>query len=211
MNKAMNFSPEHVISDAGQIATMRIPAGWREGKHEQGGVGFRSLRAFFPVDDPEVSISIFYRGHTLSEEGTSGFRKYLEKGPGTIFIARGSAPPSDEERLVFTELRESLGNAGNNQIINTQEGWRGASFNVERIEIIEISGKNVMSVTGWFRDPEEDQRLSSFAGLFVETNTNDPESGIQELFIEAPDSEAFKKYLPHFNQAVRSIQWKGYS
>lgn len=208
MKTKMDFSPHTDVLNHGQIRSMRIPPGWKDGPSETGGIGFRGLRTFLAPDDHEVVISLFYRGFPISEEGSAGFRRILAEGAKTIYIARDGKEPSESEQLLFSDLREVLGNAGNNQVINRKTDWRGASFNVTRVEVLDINGRNLLSVQGRFRDPDVDERLKEFAGLFVDTNPEEQQCGVQEIFIEAPNAERFARYLSQFNEAIRSITWK---
>jgi hypothetical protein len=189
------------------IKRLILPAGWLEEPCEEGTIGFRSLRIFHPPDSPDVRMEFLYRGLPVDETVTKAFRKLLDTTPHLVFDRSNLVKPTETDLALFKQLRDLLGNAGNNQLVNTRTDYLGPSFIAERIDTLAWNGKNVLAVRGWFRDAESDVRVYDFCGLFIDGNPPDPECQVEEIFLEASSQELYLRHLPSFQQSLKSLEW----
>jgi len=188
------------------IKSLQFPPAWRETEASDV-FPPREDRVFTPADSPEVRIEIFSRGLPVDKKTSTAFREILKTSPCIIFEQKKEQQPTAADVKIFTQIKDVLGNAGNNQIINTEKGFRGPSFIVEKAEVLNWSGKNLFALRGWFRDTDEDRRVNDFCGFFIDTNPNDPECQVEEIFLEAKDEKEFLRYLPTFKECLSTIQW----
>jgi hypothetical protein len=49
--------------------------------------------------------------------------------------------------------------------------------------------------------------MNLFCGFFIDTNPRQPESRIEEVYLQAPNDELYRKYLPVFQESLKSIEW----
>jgi hypothetical protein len=186
---------------------MLLPPDWQEEPSEQGGMGFRSLRVFQPPEAPDVRMEIFYRGLPLDEEESKAFRAVLKLAPTVIFDRNKAVMPSETDVILLRSLNGLFGNAGNNQVVNTKTDDRGPSFNVERIDALSWNGKNLLALRGWFRKPATGVRVYDYCGFFIDANPAEPECQVEEIFLEATKEEHYLRYLPIFQESLKSIEW----
>jgi hypothetical protein len=194
------------VTNHRQIKFMRVPAGWTELSSTAGGVGFQSRRSFGPANNSEVKLCLAYRGLPISEQSSAAFRRILHDHGNIVFINTG-ATPSESEIALIGSLSEVLGTASNNQVLNRETGWRGACFQLNRAEVLQWNGKALLSVQGWYQDPETATALNEFFGFFYDGDPQAPLCPAEEIFFQAPDSKAYTHYLPELKRALHSIVW----
>lgn len=202
--------PQHRMIDVTnyrQIKFLRVPIGWAEAPAMAGGVGFQSLRSFKPAEETEVKICLAYRGLPLSEQGSANFRKILHDYGNLVYVSTGTAPSASETSLIAS-LSEVLGTASNNQVVNRESGWRGPCFQLNRAEVIHLNGKALLSVQGWYQDPEHCTALNEFYGFFYDADPQETLCPVEEIFFQAPNARAYTHHLPEFKRAIQSIIWK---
>lgn len=195
------------VTDCGRIQYMRMPDGWTEGQASPGGVGFSSRRTFTAIETPETKICISYAGLPVSQQSAASFRQLLRQQPAVLY--HNTQPvPSPAEVNLMKELSEILGTAGNNQVVNRDTGWRGPCFQLNRAEVLLWKGKKVLSIQGWYQDPEENKPLTEFFGLFFDADPDASTCSVGEIYLEAPDARSYARCLPAFHKALESIRWK---
>lgn len=202
--------PQHRMIDVTnyrQIKFLKIPIGWTEEPAKEGGVGFQSLRSFKPSEEIEVKLCLAYRGLPLSEQGSAVFRRILHDYGNVVFINTGAAPSASEISLI-AGLSEVLGTASNNQVVNRETGWRGPCFQLNRAEVVHLNGKALLSVQGWYQDPEQSTALNEFYGFFYDADPQADLCPVEEIFFQAPSAKAYAHHLPEFKRTVQSIIWK---
>jgi hypothetical protein len=195
------------ISNYRYIKHLLLPADWQEAPSEETSIGFRTVRSFHPPDLDDVRMEIFYRGLPMHEKSSISFRKLLETAPRPVYDRGKTAKPTEVDITLFKDLRELLGNAGNNQLVNPKTDYLGPTFIVERFDTLLWNGKNILALRGWFRNPETDVRVYDFCGFFIDGNPSEPECQVEEIFLEAADQELYARYLPDFEESLKSIEW----
>jgi hypothetical protein len=206
------------IKNYRSIKKMELPDGWEERTIAPGGMVTRIGRVFTPADNrlaanenidtsDSVTIEFFFRGFPLDEQESRVFRDILV-APKMIFEEKQAVVPNRAEIESLTKLMEVLGNCGNNQLVNEQTGFRGPAFILHRMEVLPISGKNVMAVRGFFQDPEINKRANDFCGIFIDGSPNDKECQVDEIFLQSSQQELYLQYLPVFKNCLSTIEWQ---
>lgn len=190
------------------IKSLEIAEGWKEASIDRSGIGAALNRVFVPANCPDVRMEIFYRGFPLEQKDSDAFRKVLARTPSVIFEKNENEPAGESAVKLLSDLKEALGNTGNNQVVNSRTDYSGPSFMIERLDVLNWKGKKVLAARGWFRDPEEDVRAGNFCGLFIDANPDYPSCDIEEIFLEAPNQELFLRYLPVFENCLASLEWQ---
>ncbi|MBX9693324.1 MAG: hypothetical protein K2Z81_13130, partial [Cyanobacteria bacterium] len=135
----------------GEIAKITMPSGFIRGQESHGGMGNNWNIPFSPPDGSPVEIALFYRGSPETSIDTTVFRDILSQNPHVVFEQESpQSAIAPEMAKVVTDIRHFLGNAGNNQITNQEEGIGGPRFFLERIETIDLNGRPVLGVHGFF-------------------------------------------------------------
>ncbi len=194
------------IANYRYIESLNLPPHWIE-KEVNDVVDIQAVRSFSPVDDPSVKIELFYRGFSISEEDSKSFREILKLAPKIVFDRQIRNEPLTGDAQIITALIEVLGNVGNNQLTNNQQGFRGPAFILERLEIIKWLGKPLLTAKGAFQEPESGKRINEFYGFFIDTNPNTSLCNVEEIYLETPIAQLHKQYLPVFRQCLNSIRW----
>jgi hypothetical protein len=187
---------------------MQLADDWREMSVDRSGMSTTLLRVFSPVGCPEVKLQIFRRGYPMEALDAQAFRKALAGAPNVIFEKKEQKRPSQTEVNALTELKEVLGNAGNNQVINTRKDYLGPSFMIERLDALIWKGKSVLAARGWFRDTDEDVRVNDYCGIFIDGSAGNSPCQVDEIFLESPNEELYTAYLPAFKEFLDSIAWQ---
>jgi hypothetical protein len=187
---------------------MRLGDAWRETSVDRSGDGATSTRVFTPSKAHDVRMEIFYRGMPLAEKDSEAFRDALLTAPSVIFEQKEQARPSQTEIKALTALQEALDSVGDNQVVNTRTDYLGASFIVDRIDALVWKGKNVLAVRGWFRDADQDLRLTEYCGLFIDGNPGDAQCQVEEIYLEAETEALYSRYLPEFKEFLGTIAWQ---
>jgi hypothetical protein len=190
------------------IKFLRLPSGWSEFAPDVDDFDTRAIRTFCPPESRDVRLQLLNRGYPLSEDESEVFREVLARRPGTIFERKETQPPNEGAVNLIKNLTEILGNAGDNQVVNTSSDDLGPSFMLERIDIFDWKGRNVLALRGWYRDPDQDVRMTDYCGFFIDGNPGNPECQLEEIFLEAPTEELLVKYLPYFKECLNSLEWK---
>jgi hypothetical protein len=196
------------IENYAYIKFMRLPPGWVEVPLDDEGFDIRALRIFSPPETAEVRLELLNRGYPLGQDDAETFRQLLTVAPKVIFERKDKEAPSKATVSLLEGLAEVLGNVGNNQVVNTSTDDLGPCFMLDRIDILNWKGKNVLAARGWFRDPEEDIRVNDYCGFFIDSNPFDPECQVEEVFLEAPTEELLLRYMPVFKECLNSLEWQ---
>lgn len=187
---------------------MRLPPGWLELSFEEEGMEIRAIRVFSPADNHSVRMQMLNRGYPLGEEDTQVLRKTLSQSPKAIFERKDGTRPGRTEVELVSSLAEVLGNLADNQLLNSESDDLGPSFMLDRIDVLDWKGRKVLAVRGWFRDPEQDIRVNNYCGLFIDSTPGEPESQIEEIYLEAPTEDLLVKYMPLFKASLDSLVWR---
>ncbi len=190
------------------IKSLVLPEDWAELESVEVGRPVQTVRSFAPKNDPDVKIELFYRGLPVSEAATIVLRKTLALAPKLIFDWEFKDQLSASDLQLMGELKEILGNVGNNQIVNQRQGRRGAPFMLLRLEALVWNDKPVLAARGYFKNPEDNTRVSEFCGFFIDANPKDASCQIEEIYLQAPNENLQLKYLPVFKQCVSSLEWR---
>lgn len=185
----------------GAIAKIDMPSGFELMEETRGGMGMNWLRVYSPKQMEDVRISLFYRGAPELAEYARVFRSVLQT-PAVLFDDL-SGPNDEGAQARVRSIQSCLGNAGNNQITNPDN----ARFVLEKIQTINLCGRPVMAVQGYFYGPDG-QTDNNYMGIFYDATPNDKEyCKIEEVVFEASNWDLFEKYFPEFQKTLNSIRW----
>lgn len=189
----------------GAIAKIDFPPDFELNNEFYGGMGLNWLRKYSPKNGEDVSMTLYYRGAPELAKYAETFRKLL-KTPAVIFDDKNG--PSDESaKEAVIQMQSCLGNAGNNQITNQREGLEGPRFFLEKIQTIQLCGRPVMAVQGYFYGPDGETD-NQYMGVFFDATPTDPQTcRIEEVIFEAGNWDTFEKYFPQFQSALNTIRW----
>lgn len=152
----------------GQIETIALPDGWLEKPQEYDyrGIGTRSLREFYPPEEPLARLTFFYRGLPVRKETANAFKSIL---------SRDSHPLSRTELSTLEEiLRERL---------------EPTVFNLISARTDNVSGRRVIMIEGRYRETECDL-------YEVIVDTEGDGTVVQEIYYQAPKDSFFKYLRP---------------
>lgn len=185
----------------GVIQKIDMPSGFELNEETRGGMGMNWLRVYSPKGVDGVSISLFYRGAPELVEYARVFRSLL-KNPAVVFD--DSDGPKDEgAQARVRSIQSCLGNAGNNQITNPEH----SRFYLEKIQTIELCGRPVMAVQGYFFGPDG-QVDNNYMGVFFDATPDDREAcRIEEIVFEAANWDLFEQYFAEFQKTLNSVRW----
>lgn len=195
----------------GVIKSIKLPDSFARGETLHGGMGQNWRRSFHPRekrDSSQVSITSLFRGSPTECREASSFRKVLAQPPGLIFCSAEDSQHlcHPEAHALIKEMAEALGNAGNNQLTNFEKGVGGPRFRLQRMEVLEISGRKVLAVYGVFHNSNMEPQ-AYYCGLFVDAAPGKEDCAIEELVFEAQTKELYEKYRLGFEKAISTIQW----
>ena len=185
-----------------------MPQDWIEVESVEGGANAQTVRSFAPKTNSAVRIELFYRGLPISKAAASVFRKTLKLAPSLIFDLNNKNELAASEVQLIGDLEEVLGNVGNNQIVNKLDGRQGAPFMLVRLEALIWNTKPLLAARGYFKNPENNTRVSEFCGFFIDANPKDISCKVEEIYLQAPKEDIYIKYLPVFQQCVSSLEWR---
>lgn len=186
----------------GAIAKIDLPQGFELMEETRGGMGMNWLRVYSPKGVSGLSISLFYRGAPELVDYARVFRGLL-KNPSVIFDDQNGPNGDDTTIARVRSIQSCLGNAGNNQIANPEN----SRFYLEKIQTINLCGRPVMAVQGYFFGPDG-QPDNNYMGVFYDATPDDRElCRIEEIVFEASTWELFEKYFPEFQKTLNSIRW----
>ncbi len=197
-------------ASCGAIAKLTLPEGFVLGEEVRGGMGNNWTVSYNPPDTEAVEIMLFYRGTPDRGVDPARFRGLLEKSPHELFdLSKQSdnMPPDTIETLVA--IQDLLGNAGNNQITNTRDGLQGPRFQIEKVETMELNGRNVLGVRGFFHSYKGVSDLHNYYyGIFFDVAANKEWCQIEEIIYQGDTKELFERYWNDFFGSLSSISWK---
>lgn len=192
---------------AGAIKKISLPEGFLKGEELVGGLGNNWTCKFHPQNDPEVDLSLYYRGRPIVGTHAKNFRDMLRRPPQFIFAASDFIPATELETNLVASLSVAMGNSGNNQLSNKAAGTAGSRFFLETMQIRSVKNKHALAVTGYFHDADGELNLA-FRGLFYEAKPGD-DSGcdVEEIFMQAPSRELLDRYTEAFEAMLATIEW----
>ncbi len=207
---------KRISASRGLIGQILLPEGFEELEQQEPGLlscGWQ--KRFLYSKNRSLEISLFYRGAGIGLENAAGFRSLLEAGP-RLFIEQGAANlvSADSKPQGMFELKEllksltcCLGNLKNNQLLNPASGVYGPAFFLERLEVLELVGKNVLLAKGYFHGPDGDAR-TYYCGIFIDASPQDAKRcRIEEVIFQAAEEHVFERHFPAFVSALASIVW----
>jgi len=190
------------------IKSFQLPNGWREEKPVTG-IATSIVRSFSPPGNTAVKLEFFYRGLPLDEKSSKSFRGALKLAPRLMFDNSSTNKLESSDARLICDLEGVLGNVGNNQISNTETGFSGPSFSLDRLDALIWNNRPLLAARGWFIDPESAERRSAFCGFFIDANPNEKNCSVEEIYLEA-EAEAedlYLQYMPELEKCLHSIEW----
>lgn len=191
-----------VIVSEGCMKAVKIPTGFAPKDQARGQIGVNWQLRFQASNRPEVVLTLHYRGQPLNPEESKKFRTALSASTRVLFNPHENV--ADTETLA--SLSETMGNAGDNQLVNFETGYRGPCFSLEKAEIQELNNRRILVVNGRFKD-EHENLTNVYRGIFIDANPGEPKCRVEEVFLHAPNERLFAQYLPLFRQTIESIEW----
>lgn len=205
----MNSTPNDTLKKErpticqGAIQSMELPARFELSKSSLSGLGMSWLKSLRTAEDKDVEIAFFYRGSPCNAGAVETFRLLLKADIAVVFDYQDEVVNAD----VVNQLGTVLGNCKNNQISNRNIGNAGPRFYLEKIHVVRLNKRPVMSIQGYFHDPDGDIR-NHLMGVFFDASPDDPaQCRIEELVFQAPNIDLFNKYMPDFLSALQTIHW----
>ncbi len=188
----------------GVIKSMTVPEAMSEHSQEISGRGKDSwIYSYRLPGDLYPDISYRYSGYPLNQSSDAAFRKLLAQGPQIVF-ENGNAQFSLQQNLdLVTQISPALGNAGDNQIENPDDG---PIFHLDRMAVIELNGRNVLNAQGYFQSQAKVPRLY-FSCVFVDAAAPTERCRVEECYLQAFPHEMYKEYLPSYEKMLASIKW----
>lgn len=199
-----------VIVRQGAIKGMELPSRFEKGEEELGGMGNNWTIPYHPPGRKDVELTFHYRGTPETGISATGCKLLLEKKPHFIFKRPEKAFKIRESvNNTLEALAPILGNAGDNQVTNTNTGMRGPRFNVDKVETIDVNGKTVIAVNGFFHSYKALDDLQTFYyGIFYDATPESIDAQIEEFFYQAETKKAFTEFWEDFYRALNTIVWK---
>lgn len=192
-----------IVKNAGSIDKILLPPNFIAGSEEYGGKAMNWEKKFHPVNEPGVTIALYYRGMPCPQVYGDAFRQITKQPPAVYFDEQ----LNEANRVdAVVRLGQALGNAGNNQLSNTATGLGGPRFHIQSLKTMLLVGKPVVFVTGLFHS--FDMVVSNYyAGYFVDATPSDDRCRLEEIFLQAESIELFEKFREPFERAIATIQW----
>ncbi len=199
------------IHQVGSIKSINIPDSFARGESQHGGMGRNWSTSFHPRDkrdQEEVTITTMFRGSPTLDPDARNFRKVLEKPAGIIYARQNVENEKSEQMAISTinSMVEVLGNAGNNQLTNSETGLSGPRFHLQKMETMDLNKKKVLAVYGVFHNSEM-KAHTYYMGLFVDAKPDAEECIVEELAFEASSQELYDKYRNSFEKSLSTIEW----
>lgn len=188
----------------GVIKTMRLPDDFARGEERTGGMGQNWRKIFHPKNNPEVSITSLYRGSAAFAPSGKAFRILLAESPTVVYSTDDSNHM--QAKTIITSLTDALGNAGDNQLTNSDQGERGPLFFLQRLETLALNGKTALAVYGIFHDSQKTPH-NYYIGIFLDADPKAKDCRIEEIIFEAQSRELYDQYHKQFEDSLKTIQW----
>ncbi len=192
---------------SGAIRRMTLPNDFVQGEALIGGMCNNWRRSFHPDGDRSVEITLLYRGRPLADLDATSFRFLFEKPPHTFFTDDSNHLVNRTGASTLVSLRESLGNAANNQILNREVGLFGPRFHIEEAKTFTVSGRFVLGVTGWYHSPSMEFR-NQYKGIFFDGAPGSEYCPVEEVYFQSETRQGFEHFLPRFHTCLESIRWR---
>jgi len=168
------------IENQGQIDSIDFPEGWVAGKPQPNpGIGARSYREVFRKDNPDTSVSFFYRGLPINDQSAHNFRDVLSKPPHAL---------SEQEK-------ESL-----KDVLSTKTPVGSDQFKMTDARVEDLNGKKVLVVEGQYTKSGD-----KIHAVYVDADGTG--RVVQEIFYQSP-ADQYAKYWKQADRAFKSIDWK---
>lgn len=176
------------VENLGRIESLTLPQGWVKGNESPQQMGY--AREFHPEGNENTQMVFSYRGHRLSDNASSAFRRLIDSvGPEAKAVNA-----VDARSVQQPPLNEVLGD----------EGHRN-TFQVVSAKVQRINGEPALVVEGKYTNHDVNARFIYFdADRNARGNGNAP---VQEIAIIAPTKEFFKAAMTA-SQQLDQIKWK---
>lgn len=191
-----------VIVSEGCMKAVKIPSGFQAKDQARGQIALNWQTRFQASHRPEVTLTLYYRGQPINETASKAFRDALAGGAKVLFAEHDNICELD----TISSLSEAMGNAGDNQLVNVETGFRGPCCQLEKAEVQNLNRRNVLAVGGRFHD-ENGVLTKVYRGIFIDANPIESRCKVEEVFLHAPTDKLFAQYLPLFRQTIESIEW----
>jgi hypothetical protein len=166
--------------DIGQVADMKLPAGFVPGAQRDGGSGSNSFfQEYHSGADPSLQVYFEYRGHRMSQDASTKFHQALAAAPHNL---------SQTELKSLGELLQGKSDPGD--------------FQISTAKTQDVSGKRVLLVEGDYVNQTPPLRART---LYVDSDGTG--SAVQEITFQAPTS-SFNKNIVQGTRSLDSITWK---
>jgi hypothetical protein len=164
--------------DIGQVADMKLPAGFVSGKQNSGNGGSSSFfQEYHSSADPDMKVYFEYRGHRMSPDSSSNFHQIL------------AAPAHNLPQVELDKLQEVL-----------QAKGGPSDFQISTAKTQDINGKRVLTVEG-------DYLKFGLRARTLYVDSDGSGSAVQEITFQAP-TDRFKQNVVQGTKSLESIVWK---
>lgn len=191
----------------GCITSLRVPEAFTVHDEEFGGYGGTNWSHKYRIwgkKYPEISSR--YSGFPVPAYSAAAFRELLAKGPHIVFDTAQADYCQDEHKEVVSQVSPALGNSGDNQISNTNEGYDAALFKLERMEVVHLNARPVLQIRGHFHTLEMEPRVFLNC-YFIDADPKAKDCRVEELYMQAFPEDILKEHQADFQHVLDSINW----
>lgn len=179
----------------GAISKVEIPQAWSD-KHSSSSarIGLAWERRFTSGGLERVEITFRYRGVPIDEASRKVFN---------FLLAQGKLESLDREQILALHTVLGVATIGDNQYTNHSEpgSLEGPRFEVQSASVEQISGKNVLRVTGEFVNS------LYYDGVFYPAGVGG--RVVEELFLQAPTVvKELGQIKADYQSVLDSISWR---
>ncbi len=191
------------VENSDTFKFVQMPKGFRFESEDYGGRGNNWLRTYTKPDTGDmVKLCQRFSGYPLSEIDSESFREVLKQKPHIIY----EKSAANDQAPSLRDICYALGNVGDNQMTNSTPAPYGPTFELEKMAVEEVAGRNVIRVCGWFHGVDMVPQ-HYFCGMFVDAEPDSEECRVEELYMEAYSEELYMSHLPLFDEMIQKMTW----
>jgi hypothetical protein len=164
--------------DIGQVADMKLPAGFVPGKQSGGNGGsVSSFQEFHSGSNPDMKVYFEYRGHRMSPGASADFHSVLAEPAHNL-------PQPELDKL--------------HEVLQAKGG--PSDFQISTAKTQDVNGKRVLVVEG-------DYLKFGLRARTMYVDSDGTGGAVQEITFQAP-TNVFKQNIIQGTKSLESVTWK---